>query len=341
MATKERQTVPHSSVPHTTALLIPKIVKEGKGKKDLLNRDQSVQVHFNPETLNIAFTSNIQKGRKKQPSKVTSETTAKLSMELIFDTTMPEDGKAKDVRIETNKIVQFMDPAQISPRSRSSDESKTPFIVVFQWGAIWFEGYIDSLTEKIELFSSNGIPLRATVSISMTQQKRSYDPKKEAPDAVGLGDNPPTLKVSQKKSITDIAQAAGDITGTRRLGTKNGVEDLRHPEVDELVIADHIRRQPPGITPGRAGRPGASPSGPPGSTESLFAKLHSQPNPAQSLVPRQQLSVEVGSLVTDQVGIGSNTAFGLGGEVDTRGSASIYADVGVGADFKLGILFEE
>ena len=53
------------------------------------------------------------------------------------------------------------------------------------------------------------------------------------------------------------------------------------------------------------------------------------------------MSADVGGQVGDQVGIGFNTTFGLGGEVDTRGSASISADVGVNADIKLGIQFED
>ena len=313
---------------------------------------EPITVHFNPETLDITYSNSIQKGdkTKKQPAQVVSETTAKLSMDLIFDTTMPGQSEVqagKDVRTETNKIIKLMDPTQTSPRSSSSDESKIPSIVKFEWGTILFEGYIDSLKEKLELFSPDGIPLRATVSIGMTQQKRSFDPVKTAEGAPSLegafdlGKNTAVQQISQKKSITDIARALGNATGARRLAAQNGIEDLRHPEVSELVVAEFIERRPPGITPGQADRPEGSSFKPPGNTESLFTNLHSRPNPAQSLVPRKRLSTDVGGTVGEHAGIGSNTTFGLGGEMDTKGSASISADVGADADIKLGIRFEE
>lgn len=339
---------------HRTAVLTPVTDPKGRKKKKSSSNLEPITVQFNPETLDITYSNSLKNDTdKKQPAQVVSEATAKLSMDLIFDTTTSGQGEVqggKDVRTETNKIVKLLDPTQISSRRKSSDETKIPSIVKFEWGTILFEGYIDSLKEKLELFSPLGIPLRATVSISMTQQKRSFDPVKLTgrnipkgglAGALDLGKNPAVQRISPKKSMTHFAQANGDITGARRLAILNGIEDLRHPEVIELIIEETIERQSSGIIQVRSGRSGGSSFNLPGSTESLFTQLQSQTNPAHSLVPRNQLSADVGGLVGDQVGIGSNTTFGLGGEVDTHGSASISADVGVGADFKLGIQFEE
>ena len=45
-----------------------------------------------------------------------------------------------------------------------------PPAIRFQWGTFQFDGVVDSINESLEYFSSQGIPLRATVSMKMSRQ---------------------------------------------------------------------------------------------------------------------------------------------------------------------------
>ena len=93
----------------------------------------------------------------------------------------------KDVRLETSKIAVFMEP---SSKNRSSKAKGTPTIILFEWGTISFEGFIDSYSETIDFFSAEGIPLRATLSLSLTQQERTFSAQKNDKTAAGIADGP-------------------------------------------------------------------------------------------------------------------------------------------------------
>src|SRR5258705_5142048 len=83
-----------------------------------------VPVHFNPVSLQLAITNTLEeKGQDKK--QFVTKSVAKLSMDLIFDTT----GDGQDVRIHTEKVAKFMEP----------DENKIPQIVQFEWGAYKFQ----------------------------------------------------------------------------------------------------------------------------------------------------------------------------------------------------------
>lgn len=343
---------------HALAVFIPKTDDKGRLLKKVKEKEAAtIKVHFNPETLDITCSNTIKKGKGKGAAKVVvSDKSAKLSMELIFDTTMPSESAGagstmagKDVRIETNKIVRLMDPTQKTPRTKNAKEPKLPLIVIFQWGTIRFEGYIDSYREKLELFSSEGVPLRATVSISITQQQRSFVPsqgvKGGKSNATGADvlpqSNSPVKRLGQNKPVKNVIKDRGKAKDVKRLAKQNGIEDLRHPDVDKLVVSDNLQRMAPKIITGDQMMRCDSFTRPLGGTEKLFGGLRNQIDPAVSLTPRTKLSEDVGDLYTKNVSIGSNTIFGLGGEVDVSGSASISADVGINADIELGIQFEE
>ncbi len=335
----------------------PSTDDRGRSLPDSKQRQLREEVHFNPETLDISFTNSIQKGRSKQPAQTVSETTAKLSVELVFDTTF--DGT--DVRTKTVKIARFMDPDQKTVRRKKKNpktgksatrttKKKIPAIVVFQWGTIWFEGYIDSFKEKLELFSSKGIPLRSVVSISMTQQQRNVDPlandnalaaQKNSGGDLALHNNVITLDDPvqpnpENQSVTQTAQNMGDPNATRRIATQNGIENIRFPEVDLLAITDELQRltQPIALF-------GVDAAVTAGASARRFSGLHGTIASEASLTPRPGLRFDPTERRDRGLAIGPNTVFGVGGNVKDTGSASLSADVGADTDLELDIHFEE
>lgn len=344
MAPDKKSKHPDPKELHTTAALIP--ITDAKGKKlpSGKQKKNKVTVHFNPETLDITFNSTVEQGKKNQPAQVAvNETTAKLSMDLIFDTTTLT---GIDVRTETIKIVRMMDPAQITPRKKKAKGKKMASIVVFQWGTIWFEGYIDSYREKIDFFSSEGVPLRATVSISMTQQQRSFDPNEKAPYDKGSttkGDiapysNAPIERIGKNKNMSDMAQKHGNPSAARHVAAQNGIENLRHPEVAEIVLFDGaLPRMPRLDFSAKFGTDDIN-IGVKTGTEGIFSGLRNQ----SGVKPLDAgLSIDMESRFGAEIGVGASASFGLGGMVGMDSGASLSADVGVNADIELGIQFED
>ena len=135
----------------THAQFIPQTGK-AKGK--------AITVHFNPVSLQHTITNTLQEKGKDKKQYVT-KSAAKLTMDLIFDTTHT----GQDVRIDTGKVAQFMEP----------DEKKVPPIIEFTWGTYKFRGLVESFKETIDFFSSNGVPLRASINLTLSRQEKVFE----------------------------------------------------------------------------------------------------------------------------------------------------------------------
>src|SRR5207244_8639058 len=59
-----------------------------------------------------------------------------------------------------------------TPQETSDSPPKfVPPVVRFLWGSFQFDGIMESLEESLEFFSDDGRPMRASVSLALTQQK--------------------------------------------------------------------------------------------------------------------------------------------------------------------------
>lgn len=228
----------------TKAIISP--ITDANGRKindPNARRSQGVEVHFNPETLDITFTNNFKQGKGKKPPQLVTEATVQLSAELIFDTTTT----GIDVRGETAKIAAFMAPDE---RSATGEAKGSATIVLFEWGTIAFEGYIDSYSETLDFFSADGIPLRATVSLSLTQQERSFAPPEDGPTAGGIGESPfsdnGALASTPGDQPIDSLGDGADSAAANALAAQNGLENPRFPEFDQIALpAGGLLGKPP------------------------------------------------------------------------------------------------
>ena len=300
-----------------------------------------IEVHFNPETLDITYTNTVQKGNRNQPAQVVNETTAKLSMELVYDTSM----KGTDVRADTHKIASMMDPAQQTPRRRNAAEVKVPAIVIFQWGTVLFEGYIDSYKERVEFFSPEGVPLRAVVTLSLTQQQRSFSPVQGRTNQrngdLSSDSNAQVKQLGQKDNLTKTAGNLGDTNSGKQVAKDNNIENMRHPEVDEIVVSSQPDRGAIDMAALIGVDLEVDLSSSAGTTAAQFSGLRTQISASANLTPRVQLNLDVGGEAGQALSLKGRDGFGLGGEVDSEAGAGLTADVGLDADIELGIQFEE
>lgn len=222
----------------TQAVITPLTDVSGAALSADAQRNQAVTVQFNPEKLQLSLSNEIKKGEDDQPAQMVTEATASLAMELVFDTTTT----GEDVRGRTHAIARLMDPRMAGD---GNTENKVPSIVRFEWGTVKFEGYIDNYSEAIDFFSSEGVPLRSTLTLSLTQHERALEPNTNVAydndtggDFSAGGGNAQQTPMGGGQSVTDLASKAGNPAAARGLGALNGVENLRLPEVDNLLVAD-------------------------------------------------------------------------------------------------------
>jgi hypothetical protein len=208
---------------------------------------KQVTVQFNPETLKVSYSNQVASasGRKeegdKSGSSVDGTRTAKLAVQLWFDVTgqLPQDqAGTNDVRKLTKEIIHFM-----MPRERGQNDPPTsPPAVRFQWGSFQFDGLMDSLEESLEFFSSDGRPLRASVSLGVSQpQTQKLAIGAGGPlgafglgAGAGLGTSPLATAVAGA-TLQGIAAASGGGREWQQIAAANGIENPRLLAPGQLI----------------------------------------------------------------------------------------------------------
>ena len=122
---------------------------------------------FNPESLRMSRSrlggSGAQRSNASGTAQASAEQTtgmsATLSLELLFDTSRT----GKNVQNTTLQIAGMLGPVDTS-----GTETQVTLVQI-QWGAFLFNGSINSMEETLDLFSDQGVPLRSTVSLSLTE----------------------------------------------------------------------------------------------------------------------------------------------------------------------------
>ena len=207
--------------------------------KNEINTEKKCQVQFNPETLKVSFANQVatpsgagdQKGTPAR--QFVGAGTTKLSLQLWFDVTAempPEQKKETDVRKLTAKVAYFITP-------KPEGDKFVPPAVRFIWGSFQFDGIMESMEESLEFFSSDGRPLRASVTINLTQQKiTEFTFRATAgPGATQSPGTRPLTPVPQGKSLPSIADSQGKGDNWQDIASANGIENPRLLQPGQLV----------------------------------------------------------------------------------------------------------
>jgi hypothetical protein len=119
----------------------------------------AVTVQFNPTTLQYSLQNTLEKrSRDANAAQFVSQSSAKLELDLLFDST--HDGA--DVRVQTRKLRDFLKP--------QANQNDAPPVVGFAWGTFRFKGVAESFRETLDFFSSEGVPLRSTIKLTLAAQ---------------------------------------------------------------------------------------------------------------------------------------------------------------------------
>jgi hypothetical protein len=207
--------------------------------KNEINTDKKCQVQFNPETLKVSFANQVatpsgagdQKGTPAR--QFVGAGTTKLSLQLWFDVTAefpPELKKEQDVRKLTAKVAYFITP-------KPEGDKFVPPAVRFIWGSFQFDGIMESMEETLEFFSSDGRPLRASVTINLTQQKiTEFTFRSTAgPGATKSPGTRPLTPAPQGKSVQSMADSQGKGDSWQLIASANGIENPRLLQPGALI----------------------------------------------------------------------------------------------------------
>ena len=113
-----------------------------------------------------------------------------------------------DVRKLTEKVNYFIKPRAVE----GQNDKWIPPGVRFLWGTFLFEGVVDSITERLEYFSSDGRPLRANVSLGMSSQDIQFQFGRAQPSRIWPG--PDTEPSAWRKRETPCSRWRPQVGGT-------------------------------------------------------------------------------------------------------------------------------
>lgn len=298
-----------------------------------------VKVHFNPASLQYTVSNTLgPAGQGAGSRQYVSATVAKLTMDLVFDTTAGNlSGEVKggeDVRSTTDKMAQMLKPF-------GGENEKTPPRVEFSWGAYRFVGTVEQYKETLDLFSHDGVPLRAGINLTLSSDAPNFE-SASAPASAADRANPSAMEVPGGAGPSGVAAAGGDPRAARAVASANASASLRFGGSASLLVDANVSLGAPaafasgslsvGVGAG-AGIGGGLGIG--ATAGAAFAGLRtgasagasaSLPN-AQALLPSAQVSAGA-------------SGFAPGGMARGSGAGSLGTDVGAAADLQARIAFD-
>ena len=154
---------------------------------------QSVEFMFNPTEYSVKKSNTWNYQSKKAGNVPTWEFGGggprELQLELLFDSTLPRrDGIERNLRRVTNQLFAFMtiDRALASPGTES--QLGRPPRCLLVWGRdtpFQFECYLADCSVKYNLFSEDGVPIRATASMTLKEVRDPSQLDRQNPTSGG------------------------------------------------------------------------------------------------------------------------------------------------------------
>jgi Contractile injection system tube protein len=191
-----------------------------------LDGGKKIDVQFNPDSLKVTYANEVKQPEGGDQAAGTSGRqfvgagTTKLALTLWFDVTSMTDNPVDDVRRLTKDVIFFMTPKE------SDDPTKfIPPGTCFQWGSFIFNGMIEGMEETLEFFSPDGKPLRASMSLTLSQQKILVSTFEQPNSAKARAGQRPFKSAKQGDSLQNMAGAAGKGGDWQSIASANGIED--------------------------------------------------------------------------------------------------------------------
>jgi hypothetical protein len=233
------------------------------GTNDQPDMANAVEVQFNPATLRVSLSNTLRANPRSGGSRsaqYVDKSSSTLAVELIFDTTYidteaeqiyqrraQEQGRGleavqagSDVRLLTKRIAErFIQPVG------SGEQMQAPKRCLFQWGAFEFIGLVQSFDETLDFFSPEGRPLRATVTLRLSEDRFQFRNR----DVAQAERQTPTLTTTGAQGAAGTAPAGDTLQSMpnqpghwQDVALYNGVENPRSPVAGSLAIPSFSAR---------------------------------------------------------------------------------------------------
>lgn len=201
--------------------------------KKYIPEGDAVEVLFNPTEYQLTranqFSEVAVPGLAAPPLQFIRGTARSLTMQLFFDTYDPVDQRvpqASDVRDYTQKIINLLEV---------DSELHAPPICLFNWGSLSFVGVLESANQTFTMFLSTGIPVRATMDVSMKEVGREQGSKLQSADFTKR------YVVKRGDTLSSIAGAKfGDPTLWRPIAKENDLDNPRSIQPGQVLVIPAI-----------------------------------------------------------------------------------------------------
>jgi len=337
--------------PNARAVALARLGKVS-GESDRVEDSDWVDVHFNPASLQLQLSNELKDQPNQERKQYVAKTSAKLSMDLPFDTT----DTGVDVTQTTQRLQAFIAPPL--PEGDRARQPVPPPLVMFEWGTLRFKGVVESYKETIDFFSADGVPLRAAVNLTLTRQDQVFDPASDRdPADVGTQNDPGAFDLPATNA-GEAANQGGNPTASREIASTNGQESLRFGNGSTLTVGStSIQLKPAaafssgaelslgaafdanvggafgieaGLELSASATAGVAGQARLAATEGAFASLRTA-QPKSSRLDTTRLAPQGGHR---NLSTGVGAQFQAGGQASATGAAGLQTDVGIKAKLK-------
>jgi len=201
-----------------------------------------IEVLFNPTEYTVEDSSTWQdfkKPRENPELQYTGGARKTISMDLFFDTYE----RGEDVRVYTGEIARLL-----VPTINDGGQGKRPPKVRLSWGKaepqpdtgiFVFEWVLEKLTQKFTLFTEDGMPVRATLTVTFKEFVLPKDEAKRTPRRSSFPVQTYTIKAGDTLSGI-AADLWEDPTRWRVIADKNALDNPRVLEIGKVLIVPKI-----------------------------------------------------------------------------------------------------
>lgn len=262
----------------------------------------TVPVQFNPASLQVEISNSTSpQSGSGSTSQTATQTSAKLGLDLLFDTTHSGD----DVRSITRRLrAAVRDPDAGGDAPAAGAAPYTPPSLRFEWGTFCFTGIADGYRETLDFFSAEGVPLRAQVAMSLKEQPGEFSALEADNPAAAAASRARSGAVELPGGAAGLATAGGDLRAARAIASANGEASLRFSAGATLAVSGGVQLQAAVGFAGAASTPAAP------TLRFDVARL-------VSAAPSRALSTDAGA------------SFGIDGRATAGTGAGLRADVGL------------
>lgn len=201
------------------------------------NAGNSVEVLFNPTEYSVEYSAMYQEtaapGLSNPILQFVNGNARVLTMDLLFDTWT--DGGGRDVIEVTEPFTEMLS---------IDGTTHAPPRVEFRWGVFEFTAVVEKITQKFTMFRSDGVPVRATLTVTFKQYKtlaeQLDDPRRNSADKTKR------RVLEAHDSIWLLAaREYGEARFWRLIARANDVDDPRRIEPGRVLVLPPIDQDEP------------------------------------------------------------------------------------------------